>query len=72
MSKFRVLTPKVQASRRRRRYGYEQEALDPIDAEIIRAPPMRRNSSKPPRRGRHLRQGLRISKKIIDALQNCK
>src|ERR1700688_4747437 len=59
MSKFRVLTPKgASFTVPGGGYGYEKEALDPIDAartaDAIYA------------------KGLRISKKIIDALQNCK
>src|SRR5580704_14898226 len=74
MSKYRVVTPKAASfTVAGGGYGYEQEALDPIDAEIIEAPAKEAEFIEAARTADAIyAKGLRISKKIIDALQNCK
>ena len=74
MPKFRVLTPKgASFTVAGGGYGYENEALDPIDAEIIEAPGQRsRIHRRRQDRRRDLRQGHADQQNVIDALENCK
>src|SRR6202035_4664665 len=74
MSKFRVLTPKgASFTAPGGGYAYEKEALDPVDAEIIEAPANEAEFIEAARTADAVyAKGMPISKKIIDALQNCK
>src|SRR5712671_4538857 len=63
MSKFKVVTPKgASFTVAGGGYALEREALDPIGAEIVAARTADAVYGK----------GMRISKAIIDALENCK
>lgn len=74
MPKFRILTPKgasftVAGSN----YDYEREALDPIDAEIIEAPANEAEFIAAAKTADAIyAKGMRITKNVIDALENCK
>ena len=74
MPKFKVVTPKgasftVASSD----YSYEREALDPIDAEIVEAPADEAGFIAAAKTADAIyAKGIPITKKIIDALENCK
>ena len=74
MSKFRVVTPKgASFTVAGGGYAFEQEALDPIGAEIIEAPASEAEFIAAARTADAIyAKGLPISKAIIDALENCK
>src|SRR5467141_3235385 len=74
MSKFKVVTPKgASFTVAGGDYAFEKEALDPIGAEIVEAPANEREFTPPPRTPDAIyAKGIPISKKIIDALENCK
>jgi len=74
MSKFKVVTPKgASFTVAGGGYGFEKEALDPIGAEIIEAPANEAEFIAAARSADAIyAKGLPISKKIIDALENCK
>src|SRR5881398_2556771 len=74
MSKFRVVTPKgASFTVAGGGYGFEQEALDPIGAEIIEAPANEAEFTQAARTADAIyAKGLPISKKIIESLENCK
>src|SRR6201991_1693748 len=74
MPKFTILTPKgASFSVAGGGYGYEMEALEGIGAEIVEAPA---NEAEFIAAARHAHaiygKGMRITKAIIDALENCK
>src|SRR3954464_11703114 len=74
MSKFRILTPKgASFTVAGGGYDHEKEALDPIGAEIVEAPA---NEAEFIAAAKHADaiygKGMRITKPIIDALENCK
>jgi D-3-phosphoglycerate dehydrogenase len=74
MPKFRVVTPKgASFTVAGGGYGFEQEALDPIGAEIFEAPANEAEFIEAARSADAIyAKGLPISKKIIDTLENCK
>src|ERR1700760_1248192 len=74
MSKFRVLTPKgASFTTAGGAYDYEKEALDPIGAEIIEAPANEAEFIAAAKNADAIyAKGLRITKAIIDSLENCK
>src|SRR5947207_3180776 len=74
MSKFRVVTPKgASFTVAGGGYGFELEALDPIGAEIVEAPANEAEFIAAARTADAIyAKGMPISKKIIDALENCK
>src|SRR5882757_8752547 len=74
MPKFTILTPKgASFTVAGGGYGYEMEALEAIGAEIVEAPA---NEAEFIAAARHADaiygKGMRITKNIIDALENCK
>src|SRR6201991_2214624 len=74
MAKFTILTPKgASFSVAGGGYGYEMEALEGIGAEIVEAPA---NEAEFIAAARHADaiygKGMRITKAVIDALENCK
>src|SRR5471030_1681707 len=74
MPKFRILTPKgASFTVAGGGYGFEREALDPMDAEIVEAPANEAEFIAAARTADAIyAKGMRISKAIIDALENCK
>src|ERR1700689_3840128 len=74
MPKFRIVTPKgASFTVAGGGYAYEKEALDPVDAEIIEAPANEAEFIEAARTADAVyRKGMPISKKIVDAFQNCK
>src|ERR1700712_4137895 len=74
MPKFRILTPKgASFSVASSNYDYEKEALDPIDAEIIEAPANEAEFIAAAKTADAIyAKSMRISKTVIDALENCK
>jgi D-3-phosphoglycerate dehydrogenase / 2-oxoglutarate reductase len=74
MSKFRVVTPKgASFTVAGGGYAYEKEALDPIDAEIVEAPANEAEFIAAARTADAIyAKGMRITKTVIDALENCK
>src|SRR5689334_24931080 len=74
MAKFRVVTPKgasftVAGSD----YSLEREALDPIGAEIVEAPANESEFIAAARNADAIyAKGMKITKAVIDALENCK
>src|SRR6201991_3480960 len=74
MPKYRVVTPKgASFTVAGGGYDYEKEALDPIDAEIVEAPTNEDKFIAAARDADAIyAKGIPISKKIIDALENCK
>src|SRR5690349_18362121 len=74
MSKFRVVTPKgASFTVAGGGYDYEKEALDPIGAEIIEAPANEKEFIAAARTADAIyAKGMRITKEVIDALENCK
>src|SRR3954447_6479351 len=74
MPKFRIVTPKgASFTVAGGGYGFEKEALDPIDAEIIEAPANEAEFIAAARSADAIyAKGMPISKTIIDALENCK
>ena len=74
MPKFKVVTPKgASFSVAGGGYAFEQEALDPIDAEIVEAPANEAEFIAAARTADAIyAKGMPITKKIIDALENCK
>src|SRR6201985_3889818 len=74
MSKFRVVTPKgASFTTAGGGYDYEMEALEAIGAEIVEAPA---NEAEFIAAARHADaiygKGMRMTKAIIDSLENCK
>ena len=74
MSGFKVVTPKgASFTVAGGGYAYEMEALDPIGAEIIEAPANEAEFIAAAKTADAIyAKGLRITKTIIDSLQNCK
>jgi D-3-phosphoglycerate dehydrogenase / 2-oxoglutarate reductase len=74
MPKFRIVTPKgASFTTAGGGYAYEKEALDPIEAEIVEAPANEDEFIAAARTADAIyAKGIPISKKIIDALENCK
>jgi D-3-phosphoglycerate dehydrogenase len=74
MPKFRVVTPKgASFTVAGGGYAFEREALDPIGAEIIEAPTDEAAFIEAARSADAIyAKGIPISRKIIDALENCK
>jgi D-3-phosphoglycerate dehydrogenase / 2-oxoglutarate reductase len=74
MPRFKVVTPKgASFSVAGGGYAFEQEALDPIDAEIVEAPANEAEFIDAARTADAIyAKGMPITKKIIDALENCK
>jgi len=74
MPKFRVVTPKgASFTVAGGGYAFEKEALDPIGAEIVEAPANEAEFIEAARTADAIyAKGLPISRKIIDALENCK
>src|SRR4030081_951169 len=74
MSKFKVVTPKgASFTVAGGGYALEREALDPIGAEIVEAPANEAEFIAAARTAdAACAKGMRISKAIIDALENCK
>src|SRR3979490_3179402 len=74
MPKFRVVTPKgASFTVAGGGYDYEKEALDPIGAEVVEAPPKEDDFMAPAKTADAIyAKGMRISKTVIDALENCK
>ena len=74
MPKFRVVPPKAASfTVAGGGYAFEREALDPIGAEIIEAPTDEAAFIEAARTADAIyAKGIAISKKIIDALENCK
>jgi D-3-phosphoglycerate dehydrogenase len=74
MSKFKVVTPKgASFTVAGGGYGFEKEALDPIGAEIVEAPANEAEFIAAARTADAIyAKGMRISKAVIDALENCK
>ncbi len=74
MSKFKVVTPKgASFTVAGGGYAFEKEALDPIGAEIVEAPANEAEFIAAARTADAIyAKGIPISKKIIDALENCK
>ncbi len=74
MPKFTILTPKgASFTVAGGGYGYEMEALEPIGAEIVEAPANEAEFIAAAKTADAIYgKGMRITKPIIDALQNCK
>src|SRR5437762_12390412 len=74
MPKYRVVTPKgASFTVAGGGYDYEKEALDPIGAEIIEAPANEAEFIAAAKTADAIyAKGMRISKTVIDALENCK
>src|ERR1700746_4024506 len=74
MSKFKVVTPKgASFTVAGGGYDYENEALDPIGAEIVEAPSNEAEFIAAAKTADAIyAKGMRITKTIIDALENCK
>ena len=75
MAKFRIATPAgVSFTVAGGDYGYEMEALTPIDAEIFEIPPGSEDEFVAAARGADAlyAKGRRITKKMIDGLDRCK
>jgi D-3-phosphoglycerate dehydrogenase len=74
MPKFKVVTPKAASfTTAGGGYAFEKEALDAIDAEIVEAPTNEDEFIAVARTADAIyAKGIPISKKIIDALENCK
>ncbi len=74
MPKFRVVTPKgASFTVAGGGYAFEKEALDPIGAEIVEAPANEAEFIDAARTADAIyAKGMPITKKIIDALENCK
>ena len=74
MSKFKVVTPKgASFTVAGGGYDYEREALDPIGAEIIEAPANEAEFIAAAKTADAIyAKGMRITKAVIDQLENCK
>src|SRR3979490_1301188 len=74
MPKFRVVTPKgASFTVAGGGYGYEKEALDPIGAETIEAPANEAEFIAAAKNADAIySKGMRITKAVIDSLENCK
>src|SRR3954453_20302592 len=74
MPKYRVVTPKgASFTVAGGGYDYEMEALEPIGAEIIEAPANEAEFIAAAKTADAIyAKGMRISKEVIDGLQNCK
>jgi D-3-phosphoglycerate dehydrogenase len=74
MPKFRIVTPKgASFTTAGGGYAFEREALDPIEAEIVEAPANEDEFIAAARTADAIyAKGIPISRKIIDALENCK
>src|SRR5579859_5816565 len=74
MAKFRVVTPKgASFTVAGGGYAYEKEALDAIGAEIIEAPANEAEFIAAAKSADAIyAKGMRITKAVIDALENCK
>src|SRR3954467_14110054 len=74
MPKFTIVTPKgASFTVAGGGYGYEMEALEPIGAEIVEAPANEAEFIAAARNADAIYgKGMRITRPIIDALENCK
>src|SRR6201746_912640 len=74
MSKFKVVTPKgASFTTAGGGYAFEKEALDPIEADVFYPPANEDEFIAAARTADAIyAKGIPISKKIIDALENCK
>src|SRR3954451_8397977 len=74
LPKFTIVTPKgASFTVAGGGYGYEMEALEPIGAEIVEAPATEADFIAAAKNADAIYgKGMRITKPIIDALQNCK
>ena len=74
MPKFRIATPAGTSYTTASDYGYEMEALKPIDAEIYEVPAGSEDEFVSAARDADAlyAKGRRITKKMIDGLQRCK
>ncbi len=74
MAKFKIVTPKgASFTTAGGGYGFEKEALDPIDAEIVEAPANEAEFIAAARGADAIyAKGMPITKNVIDALENCK
>src|SRR3954470_635545 len=74
MPKFTILTPKgASFTVAGGGYGYEMEALEPIGAEIVEAPANEAEFIAAAKKADAIYgKGMRITKEIIDSLENCK
>ncbi|MBV9376449.1 MAG: C-terminal binding protein, partial [Alphaproteobacteria bacterium] len=74
MAKFRIATPAGASFTTAADYGYEMEALTPIDAEIFEIPPGSEDEFVAAARDADAlyAKGRRITKRMIDGLQRCK
>jgi D-3-phosphoglycerate dehydrogenase / 2-oxoglutarate reductase len=74
MARFKIVTPKgASFTTAGGGYAFETEALGPIDAEIVEAPTHEDEFIAIARTADAIyAKGIPISKKIIDALENCK
>jgi len=74
LAKFRIATPAGASFTTAADYGYEMEALTPIDAEIFEIPPGSEDEFVAAARDADAlyAKGRRITKRMIDGLQRCK
>jgi D-3-phosphoglycerate dehydrogenase len=74
LSKFKIMTPKgASFTTVGGGYGYEMEALEAIDAEIIEAPANESEFIAAAKNADAIyAKGMPITKTVIDALENCK
>src|SRR5215467_123061 len=74
LAKFRIATPAGASYTTASDYGYEMEALGPIDAEIYEIPPGSEDEFVAAARDADAlyAKGRRISKKMIDGMGRCK
>ncbi|MGA7261279.1 MAG: C-terminal binding protein, partial [Stellaceae bacterium] len=74
MAKYRIATPTGASFTTAGDYGYEMEALTPIDAEIFEVRPGSEDEFVAAARGADAlyAKGRRITKKMIDGLDRCK
>src|SRR3954451_10236886 len=74
MPKFTIVTPKgASFTVAGGGYGYEMEALEPIGAEIVEAPANEAEFIAAAKKADAIYgKGMRITRPIIDALENCK
>ena len=74
MAKFRIATPSGASFTTAADYGYEMEALTPIDAEIFEIPPGSEDEFVAAARDADAlyAKGRRITRRMIDGLQRCK
>jgi D-3-phosphoglycerate dehydrogenase len=74
LAKFRIATPTGASYTTAGDYGYEMEALTPIDAEIFEVPPGSEDEFVSAARSADAlyAKGRRITKRMIDGLERCK